>query len=134
MSESTQPKKLRVEYLKSSAFRIIHADGALGGTSPRLELFITFYSERFPIPKVLTYEPTSTNSPGREIMEERESKEGIIREVEVGVMLDLPAAKKLPNLRRRESRFSALKCQPRKYNNERTFNGKATVHKKHMDR
>jgi len=93
MSESTQPKKLRVEYLKSSAFRIIHADGALGGTSPRLELFITFYSERFPIPKVLTYEPTSTNSPGREIMEERESKEGIIREVEVGVMLDLPAAK-----------------------------------------
>lgn len=88
-----EDKKIRIEYMKSNLFRVVHADGAFGGTSPRLQLFMTFYSERFPIPKVLTYQPTSTGAPGHEVMEERESKEGIIREVEVGVLLDLPAAK-----------------------------------------
>lgn len=87
------PEKLRIEYIKSHAYRMVRADGALGGTSPRLELFISFYNERFPIPKVLVYKPTDTGAPGEEIVEERESKEGIIREVEVGITMDLPTAK-----------------------------------------
>src|SRR5437870_13056089 len=87
------PKKLRIEYQKSQSFRVIHADGAYGGTSPRLQLFVAFYSERFPIPKVLTYEMGVKGAPEHEILEERDSKEGIIREVEVGVMLDINAAK-----------------------------------------
>ena len=85
--------KLRIEYQKSQSFRVIHADGAYGGTSPRLQLFIAFYNERFPIPKVLTYETSATGAPLGEITAERESKEGIIREVEVGVTLDITAAK-----------------------------------------
>jgi hypothetical protein len=89
------PEKLRIEYIKSNFFRIVHADGAIGGTSPRLELFITFYSERFPIPKVLVYQKTPEGSPGEELTAERESKAGIIREAEVGVTLDLPTAKSL---------------------------------------
>lgn len=86
-------EKVRVEYVKSNLFRVSHVDGAFGGTSPRLELFISFYSERFPIPKVLTYEVSPTGMPGEEIVAERESKSGIIREVEAGIILDLPAAK-----------------------------------------
>ncbi len=85
--------KLRIEYQKSHSFRVIHADGAYGGTSPRLQLFIAFYSERFPIPKVLTYEASDGGAPRQEIVAERESKEGVIREVEVGIMLDINAAK-----------------------------------------
>ena len=88
-----EPDKLRIEYKKSNSFRVIHADGAYGGTSPRLQLFIAFYSERFPIPQVLTYEISDTGAPVREIPSERESKEGVFREVEVGVMLDINAAK-----------------------------------------
>lgn len=91
MAES--PDKIRIEYVKSHLFRVVHCDGAIGGTTPRLQLLISFYNERFPIPKVLTFEPTATGAPGREILHERESKEGIIREVEFGIMLDLPAAK-----------------------------------------
>jgi hypothetical protein len=87
------PNKLRIEYKKSQSFRVIHADGAYGGTSPRLQLFIAFYSERFPIPQVLTYETSPSGAPEREIISERESKEGLFREVEVGVTLDLNAAK-----------------------------------------
>lgn len=86
-------KKLRIEYVKSQFFRVLHCDGAFGGTTPRLQLLITFYNERFPIPKVLTYDQTIAGAPGVEVLEERESKEGIIREVDVGVVLDLPAAK-----------------------------------------
>jgi hypothetical protein len=87
------PNKLRIEYKKSQSFRVIHADGAYGGTSPRLQLFIAFYSERFPIPTVLTYETSATGAPEREIINERESKEGVFREIVVGVTLDIAAAK-----------------------------------------
>jgi hypothetical protein len=87
------PNKLRIEYKKSQCFRVIHADGAYGGTTPRLQLFIAFYNERFPIPQVLTYETSATGAPEREIITERESKEGFFREVEVGVTLDITAAK-----------------------------------------
>lgn len=86
-------EKLRIEYIKSHAYRMVRADGAFGGTSPRLELFISFYNERFPIPKVLVYKRTDSGAPGEEIQEDRESKEGIIREVEVGITMDLPTAK-----------------------------------------
>lgn len=92
MNESV-PNKLRIEYQKSHAFRVIHADGAYGGTSPRLQLFVAFYNERFPIPKVLTYETTASGGPVRELTDERESKEGVVREIEVGVLMDLAAAK-----------------------------------------
>ena len=86
-------EKIRIEYIKSNFFRILRADGAIGGTSPRLELFITFYSERFPIPKVLVYHQTPEGGPGEELYAERETKSGVIREAEVGITMDLPTAK-----------------------------------------
>jgi hypothetical protein len=92
MNEPTE-NSLRIEYIKSNSFRVVHADGAYGGTSPRLELFIAFYNERFPIPKVLTYEVSATGSPEREIRSERESKSGVVREVETAIMMDFNAAK-----------------------------------------
>lgn len=87
------PEKLRIEYIKSNFFRVVRADGAIGGTSPRLELFITFYNERFPIPKVLVFDATPDGAPAEEIRSERESKEGVIREAEIGITMDLPTAK-----------------------------------------
>lgn len=92
MNDSSS-SKVRIEYKKSHSFRVIHADGAYGGTSPRLNLFVAFYSERFPLPNVLTYETSISGAPAIEVSSERESKEGIIREMEVGVTLDLNAAK-----------------------------------------
>lgn len=87
------PNKLRIEYHKSNLFRVVHSDGVYGGTSPRLQLFMAFYSERFPIPRVLTYQTSPTGAPEREVNEERESKEGVLREVEVAVTMDLNSAK-----------------------------------------
>jgi hypothetical protein len=87
------PEKLRVEFVKGNLFRVVHADGAYGGITPRLDLFITFYTERFPIPKVLTFEMSPEGVPAKEVSSERESKEGVIRECEIGVVVDLPIAK-----------------------------------------
>ena len=91
--DNEQPSKIRIEYVRGSLFRVVHVDGAFGGTTPRLQLFVDFYSERFPIPRVLVYERSPDGTPVREIIEERESKEGIIRESEVGLVFDLPVAK-----------------------------------------
>jgi hypothetical protein len=93
MSETPDPSKVRIEYIKSTAFRVTHVDGAIGGMSPRLDLFVTFYTERFPIPKVLVYKATPQGAPGEELESERETKAGIIREAEVAITMDLPTAK-----------------------------------------
>lgn len=89
------PEKVRFEYIKSSLFRMIHADGAYGGVTPRLGVFLSFFSERPPIPKVLVHHIKPDGTVGEEIKEEREGRKGIIREAEFGVVLDLDVAKSL---------------------------------------
>ena len=87
---------IRFEFIKSNLFRVIHADGAFGGLTPRLGIFINFYSERPPIPKVLVHRVSETSGVlGEEIREKRESKTGIVRESEVGVCVDVEVAKSL---------------------------------------
>jgi hypothetical protein len=41
---SETPENLRVEFVKGGLFRVVHADGAFGGITPHLGLFITFQS------------------------------------------------------------------------------------------
>ena len=99
MADPINPKKLiagqkvKFHYLKSNLFRIIHADGALGGLTPTLELFFTLYSQRAPIPRVTVQPVLPSGQLGDEIMSERETKEGIIREPEVGVIMNIATAK-----------------------------------------
>jgi hypothetical protein len=85
--------KVRFHYLKSNLFRIIHADGALGGLTPSLDVFFTLYSQRAPIPQVTVQKIMPDGQLGEEITEEREQKDGIIREPEVGVVMSLATAK-----------------------------------------
>jgi hypothetical protein len=95
MSDSPT-KQIRFEYLKSTFFRVVHADGAYGGPTPQLGgLCITFFSERFPIPKSATYNVNASGQLQEEVASERESRSGIIREAEVAVILDLVGAKSL---------------------------------------
>jgi hypothetical protein len=89
------PTKLSFQFIKNSNFKIIHADGATGGIAPRGNVFIAFYSERQPIPEVVTHHLTSEGILGSEIPEERKVKSAIIRDVEVGIMMDIPVAEAL---------------------------------------
>ena len=40
-----------LDYIKGQFFRVVHADGIIGGSTPQGQLHIAFYSERPPIPK-----------------------------------------------------------------------------------
>jgi hypothetical protein len=94
-SETALPQKIRFDYIKSAAFRVIHADGVVGGLSPRLDIQMNFWSERFPIPKQVVHAVQQDGTLGEEIQAERSTREAIVREVDAGVVLDLEVAKAL---------------------------------------
>ena len=86
---------VRFHFLKSNFYRVVHADGAYGGVTPRQGIFVTFYSERLPIPKVMVNHVDAAGRLREEIRSERQVKDGVIRESEVGVAMDLEVAKSL---------------------------------------
>ena len=101
------PSSFEFHYLKSNSFRVVHCDGVWGGTTPRGYITMSFYSERAPIPRRIIHEFKPEGILGQETG--RDSREGIIREVEVEVMMDLAVAKSLiPWL---EEKIQALESQ-----------------------
>ena len=99
MSEESPPESVEFHYIKSNGFRVVHADGVWGGPTPRGYITMSFYSERAPIPRRISLElkPPEPNSPDRTLGQEivRDTKNGLVREVEVEVMVDLEMAKSL---------------------------------------
>lgn len=82
--------KVQIHYLKSQLFRVIHAEGLLGSPSPHGKIFFALFNERSAIPRNMTHLVKSDGSLG-EILEV-ESRGGIVREMEVGVIMDLEDA------------------------------------------
>ena len=66
-----------------------HIDGVFGGITPNRKIGISFFSERFPIPQSVSHE-IKNNKLGEEI--DRISKDGSIRQVDCGVIMDLKTA------------------------------------------
>ena len=85
--------QVKFTFVRSPLFRVVHSNGAWGGITPRLELSVTFYSERFPPPQHVTYEVTPDGQLGAEI--ERDVTEGVRRESEVEVMMSMQEARNL---------------------------------------
>ncbi len=99
MGISDMSKAIRFHMIKSGAFRVIHADGAFGGPTPRGNLMFTLYSERVPFPQRISHELTSTPEGelrlGDEIVADRISKDGVVRELECGVVMDIAGVRSL---------------------------------------
>jgi hypothetical protein len=101
---------VRFHYIKSNAYRVVHADGVIGGPTPSGLVSFSFFSERFPIPTVVDHAVSDLGG-GRMVLGSeiaKEGKEGVVREVEVGVMMTIDMAKKLhawlgDNIRRAET-------------------------------
>ena len=91
MSENLPPNVLKFHYIKGNFFRVVHADGAIGGITPNRGVFLSLFSERGAIPQVIEQVINADGSLGKETV--REGKEGLVREVEIGVMLSCQAAK-----------------------------------------
>ncbi len=90
-----QPKKVRFNFIKSNYFRVVHMDGAHGGVTPHGQIFVSVYNERAPIPQATLHVVDSAGTLGKEAREERIVKEGLVREVEVGMIMDLATAESL---------------------------------------
>ena len=82
-------------YIKSNLFRVIHADGAWGGITPKLKIQMALFSERNPIPQQTVQEVTEADTLGDERKAERVSRKGVIREVEAEVVMDVETAESL---------------------------------------
>ena len=75
-------------------FRQVHVDGAFGGVSPKGLLNLNFFSERFAIPRETEY-LVKNEKTLEKIKDSEDSKQGIIREYEFGIFLNLETAKRL---------------------------------------
>jgi hypothetical protein len=91
MSENLPPSAVKFHYIKGSGFRVVHADGVIGGITPNRGIFLSLFSERAAIPKMIELAVNADGSLGDE--KSREGREGVVREIEVGVMLNKQTAK-----------------------------------------
>lgn len=94
-------QKIVIRYCKSPQYRTIHADGAFGGVTPvGKNIAIGFFSERNSLPDTV-YVPIMADEEGGSRIsmgndrDRDNGRPGIMREVEVNIILDLEAAEQL---------------------------------------
>lgn len=94
------PSTVDIHYIKSNDFREIACDGALGGPTPRGKIWLAFYTERLPLPKIVRHGlvanergdlSVATDQPGTVV----DGRAGIIRNVEFGLYLSEETANEL---------------------------------------
>jgi hypothetical protein len=95
--------KLQFNYIKGPDYREVACHGVLGGTTPQGKLWMTIFSERPPIPRIVEYDLPAPPSPNEPVLFEEqkatpgfiESRQGIIRHVECTAYMDLETAKRV---------------------------------------
>ena len=85
------PHTADFHFIKSSAFRVVHCDGVWGGIAPTGLVHVSIFSERAPIPTRVTHALTEQGTLGPEIARQVDS--GLLREVEVDVVMNIEVAK-----------------------------------------
>ena len=83
------------DYIKGNFFRVIHADGVLGGSTPSGNIHMAFFSERQPIPKREVYGLKPDGSLGDLIIDQKVSRHAIVREVDCDVIMSREVAQSL---------------------------------------
>jgi hypothetical protein len=84
--------EIEFHFEKSRYFRVIHADGAFGGVAPgNRNIHLAIFSERSPLPRTITHR-VADGLLGEEIIERRETKQGIFREVEADLVMTVEVA------------------------------------------
>jgi hypothetical protein len=91
------PQQIEYHYQKTPDYRTVHADGAHGGATARGYLAVTFYNERASIPRKGVRDVSVAENGEPALSKERvtETLGGIMRQLEVTVMLDINAAREL---------------------------------------
>jgi hypothetical protein len=85
---------VQFHYIKTNAHRVVRADGVHGGLTPALDIQMNFFGTRAPIPRLMVHE-FSEGRIGDELPDLRVEREGIIRDIEVTVIMDVERAEAL---------------------------------------
>ena len=93
--ESQERAKVKFDHIKSQYFRVIHADGAIGGVTPGGFIHFALYNERGPIPRQITHLIEPDGALGERVFEETLVREAFVREMEVDVIMSVPVAENL---------------------------------------
>ncbi len=92
MAEASRvPNSVTFHYIKSQQFRVVHSDGIIGSVTPRGLIHYVVYSERQAIPQSMTHTLDDGNKVGDVV--QSIGKGGIVREMEVDVIMDPQTAK-----------------------------------------
>jgi len=92
MTEGT-PSSVKFYYEKGKFFKVIHVDGVIGGPTPERAVFVALYNQRSPIPQEIEQALSPDGSLGPELS--RKGKDGIFREIEIGIVLTPKAAQEI---------------------------------------
>jgi hypothetical protein len=89
-------KEVEFDFIKSNFFRVIHADGAIGGLTTTGLIHMALYNERRAIPTKVVHR-IEDGAIGAEILARRESRRAVVREVEIDVIFGIEQAVALHN-------------------------------------
>ena len=84
---------IQFHYIKSNSFRVVHVDGAVGSITPSGLIHAALYSERAPIPRMAAHLVDEDGRLGPPT--EQDIRSGIVREVEVSLLLSRSSAEAL---------------------------------------
>lgn len=83
--------EVETHFIKSPDFKTVQITGAWGGVLGNGIMNINLFTERIPIPQRIVLE---VESDGKTIREKyKEGKNGIVREVQMGILMDYTTAK-----------------------------------------
>lgn len=85
------------DYIKSPGFKVIRADGAIGAVTPNGHIHMALFSERQAIPRRIVNSLALDGTIGGQIDSQTESRNSIVREMDVDVFLSVDAAELLRN-------------------------------------
>jgi hypothetical protein len=101
MSDEDGEPTLDINYIKSPNFREVACDGLLGGPTPKGKLWLAFFTERLPLPRIVRHALAPANEPDELVLDQSkpgtliDGRTGLIRNVEFGLYMSLATAREL---------------------------------------
>ncbi len=86
--------RVAFDYIKSQHFRVVRADGAIGGLTPTGNIHFALYTERHPIPRRLVHQ-MEEGGLGAVLPNETVARDAIVREMDVDVFVTIGVARSL---------------------------------------
>jgi hypothetical protein len=86
-------KTIKFNYIKTNNYRTYHVDGVFGGLTAHRKIYMELFLERAVTPQSIDVEVRQDGTLGEEVS--RTGKEGLVREIEAGAIMDVSVAEGL---------------------------------------